>query len=228
MGVTTALSKGMPKPALMYWAAKCVAEEAAQMMQTGDDWRVHTDLVAYLKAAPVRKRDSAAVRGTKVHKIAEELVHGRPVEVPVELAGYVSQCAHFLDEWQVKPLLVERVIGSYRWGYAGTFDLIGELPDGRRVLFDYKTGRDIWPETALQLAAYRHAEAYVADGGLEMPMREVGIQEAKAVHIGAEGYAVIPLDTGPAVHKAFLHVLQVAKAADVMDGWKGEPEVCPQ
>lgn len=226
MGVTTALSKGMPKPALMYWAAKCVAEEAAEMMQA-DSWRVHSDLIAYLKAAPIRKRDSAAVRGTKVHKLAEHLVHGKEVEVPLELAGYVAQCARFLDEWRVKPLLVERIVGSYRWGYAGTFDLIGELPDGRRVLFDYKTGRDIWPETALQLAAYRHAEAYVADDGTEMPMREVGIHEAKAVHIGAEGYSVIPLDTGPAVHKAFLHVLQVAKAADVMEAWKGEPEVCP-
>lgn len=237
MGVTTALSKGMPKPALMYWAAKCVAEEAAdliglgeqnwQMWRTEHDVRTYEQLIEYLKKAPIRKRDTAAVRGTKVHKLAEKLVHGVEVEVPVELAGYVAQCARFLDEWQVKPLLVERVIGSYRWGYAGTFDLIGELPDGRRLLLDYKTGRDIWPETALQLAAYRHAEAYVGDDGTEMPMREIGIHEAKAVHIGADGYRVIPLDTGPAVHKAFLHVLQVAKAADVMDGWKGEPEMRP-
>jgi hypothetical protein len=235
MGVTTALSKGMPKPALMYWAARCVAEEAAGLMWAGNAEEikrvnnVHTelDLVDYLKKAPVRKRDNAAVRGTKVHKLAEHLVYGREVVVPPELLGHVTQCAKFLDEWHVRPLLVEKVIGSYRWGYAGTFDLIGEIPDGRRILFDYKTGRDIWPETALQLAAYRHADAYVADDGLEMPMREVGIHESKAVHIGPDSYSVIPLDTGPAVHKAFLHVLQVAKAADVMEAWKGPPEVCP-
>lgn len=230
VGVTTAIGKGMPKPALMNWAAKCVAEAAAAIMH-GEDTGHPVErkaLTEYLKKAHIRIRDTAAVRGTKVHNLAEKLVFGAGVEVPEELAGHVESCARFLDEWRVRPLLVENTVGSYRWGYAGTFDLIGEVPDGRRILFDYKTGQSgIWPDTALQLAAYRHSDAYVAKDGTETPMSEVGLSESKAVWIRADGYDVIPLRTDEAVFKAFLHVLQVAKAADVMSQWKGDAEIPP-
>lgn len=231
LGVTTAMSKGLPKPALMYWAAKCVAQEAVDMM-LDPTTRLDLDrqrLIDHLKRAPIRMRDDAAVRGTKVHHYAEQIMRGADsVEVPEELAGHVKSAIKFMDEWRVRPLLIERTIGSYRWGYAGTFDLVGELPDGRRVLFDYKTGASgIWPDTALQLAAYRHADAYVAEDGTEIPMREVGITEAKAVWVRADGYDVVPLNTDESVFKVFLHMFQVAKAMDVMDSWKGDMEAAP-
>lgn len=235
-GVTTAMSKGLPKPALMYWAAKCVAQEALDFIGIHPDVlaeelqaRGIRDLVDHLKKAPIRMRDDAAVRGTKVHHFAEQIMRGADsIEVPEELAGHVQSAIKFMDQWRVRPLLIERTIGSYRWGYAGTFDLIAELPDGRRVLFDYKTGQSgIWPDTALQLAAYRHADAYVAEDGTEIPLREVGITEAKAVWVRADGYDVIPLNTDESVFKVFLHMLQVAKAQDVMDSWRGDAEPVP-
>jgi hypothetical protein len=231
VGVTTAISKGLPKPALMYWAARCVAEEALNLAP--DEWAALKNLqrpeaVDYLKKAPTRMRDDAAVRGTKVHNIAEKLTKGQEVDVPEELRGHVESAMRFLDEWKVKPLLVENTVGSYRWGYGGTFDIVGEVPDGRRILFDYKTGKSgIWPDVALQLAAYRHADAYVAADGAEIPMKEVGIDECKAVWVRADGYDVIPLITDGTVFKAFLHVLQVAKNVDVMETWKGESERFP-
>lgn len=237
VGVTTAIGKGFPKPALMYWAAKCVAVEAAELLEMNEiafaEWisehNIGADqLIDYLRKAPVRQRDTAAVRGTKVHKIAEKLIFGEGADIPEDLKGHVESCVKFMDEWKVRPLLVENTIGSYRWGYAGTFDLIAELPDQRRVLFDYKTGRSgIWPDTALQLAAYRYADAYVAKDGTEIPMKEVGITEAKAVWIRADGYDVIPLLTDGTVFKAFLHVLQVAKNVDLMEAWKGDAELPP-
>jgi hypothetical protein len=187
------------------------------------------DLIEYLKKAPNRIRNGAAVRGTKVHKIAEKMVFGADdVDIPEELRGHVESVALFLTEWKIRPLLVEHTVGSYRWGYAGTFDLIAELPDGRRVLFDYKTGASgVWPETALQLAAYRYADAYVAPDGTEILMKDVGVTESKAVWVRADGYDVIPLDTGGHVFKVFLHVLQVAKGVDEMKLWKGEAERAP-
>lgn len=231
VGVTTALSKGLPKPALMNWAAKCVAEEAVNLdHDTREELRKQGPqvLIDYLKKAHIRIRDTAAVRGTKVHNIAEKLIKGYEVDVPEELVGHVDSALKFLKDWKVRPLLTERTVGSYQWGFAGTFDLIGELPDGRRVLFDWKTGASgIWPETALQLAAYRYADAYLAPDGTEIPMKEVGITECKAVWIRADGYDVIPLVTDGAVFKAFLHILQVAKAVDVMPQWKGPAEQWP-
>jgi len=236
VGVTTAIGNGLPKPALLAWGPRLVAQEAAPILLGGPaavaEWmeehniRTELDAINQLKGAPTRAKDGAAVRGTKVHAIAEQLTRREEdIAVPEELRGHVESVIKFLREWKVRPLLVEHVIGSYQWGYAGTFDLVAEVADGRRILFDYKTGASgVWPETALQLAAYRYADAYVAPDGTEIPMREVGITEAKAVWVRADGYDVIPLNTDGSVFKTFLHVLQVAKAVPTMAAWRGEME----
>jgi hypothetical protein len=222
IGVTTALSEGVPKPALPYWAAKVVAAQAVDM--SGDEWLSLRNLgreaaIAALKQAPWTQR------GTNVHTLAEKLITGEQVGVPEHLYGHVESVARFLDEWQVRPLLTEKVVGSYQWGYAGTFDLIAELSDGRRVLFDYKTSTGIYPETALQLAAYCWADVYLADDGTEIPLSEVGIDECKAVHVRADGYDVIPLNTSRRpVFETFLHALGVARGRADMDAWVGAAE----
>lgn len=228
-GVTTALSEGLPKPQLTYWAARVVAETVADMpaqdletlREMGRD-----AMVAALKAAPNQQRDNAAVRGTKVHNLAEQLVYGHEITVPDELLGHVESAARFMDAWKIKPILVERPVASYQWMYAGTFDIVAELPDGQRILFDYKTSASgIWPDTALQLAAYRWADFYLAeDGTTETPMAEVDITDCKAVWLRADGYDVIPLTTSKTVHTAFLHTLAVARFRKDMDAWKGEAE----
>lgn len=227
IGVTTAIKNGLPNSALMYWSARRVAEYVADTDPAGLELlrRLGRDqMVTTLKGVPWAERDAAAGRGTEVHTIAEKLITGERVPVPDELAGHVRSCVHFMNEWKPRPLLVEKVVGSYQWGYAGTFDLIAELPDGKRVLFDYKTsGSGIWPETALQLAAYRYADAYVADDqGTEIPMSEVGIDWCAAVWVRADGYDVIPLMCGEAQFKFFLHSLWIARNAEDMSGWVGE------
>lgn len=223
IGVTTAISNGWPKPGLNTWYARSVAEMAADL--SVDEWQVLRSMgrdatVAALSKAPNQKRDGAAVRGTKVHKIAEKLILGVEVDVPEELYGHVQNCARFMDQWKVRPLLIERVVGSYQFGYAGTFDLIAELPDLRRILFDYKTGASgIHPETAMQLSAYRYADAYVADDGTEIPMVEVGITGCAAVWVRSDGYDVIPVKADQPVFRAFLHTLQVAKQQPICREW---------
>lgn len=233
IGVTTALGSAIAKPGLMRWAARCVAEEAADIIchdpaaWLAEKGMNESAIVNHLAGAAERLRNAAAVRGTKIHTFAEKMVFGKAVDVPEELAPYVDNAARFMDEWRVVPMLKETIVGSYQWGYAGTFDLIGALPDGRRILWDYKTGRRVYAETKLQLAAYRYADAYLAPNGIEIPMTEVGITDSKAVWLRADGYDVIPLETGPAEFKTFLHCLQVAKAVRAMEGWEAEPERCP-
>jgi len=218
IGVTTALSKGYPKPALPYWSARTVAEyvadvDLAHLVNLRDMGRGAT--VAALKEIPWVKRDAAALRGTELHNLAEKLIDGQRVEVPEPQVGLVESVVKFMNEWQPTPLLVEKTVGSRRWMYAGTFDLIAELPDGRRVLFDYKTSASgIWPETAMQLAAYRYADCYLETGpagSAEIPMSEVGIDECMAVWVRADGYDVHPLDTGEDVFRTFLAALYVAR-----------------
>lgn len=228
MGVTTALGKAVAKPQLIHWAARTVAEHVAGLTVGEFDLIKATprdEAVRALQKIPFDIRNRAAARGTAVHKLAEPLIAGGDAEVPDELSGYADSLVMFMDEWQVRPVLVEAPVGSYMWHYAGTFDLIADLPDGRRVLFDYKTSDSgIYPETALQLAAYRYADVYVGDDGTEMPMTDVGIDECKAVWVRPDGYDVIPLVCDEKVFKAFLHVLSVARFTDSMKDLVGAAE----
>lgn len=219
IGVTTALSKGFPKPALPPWAARTVAEYVADASPDHLDvlrTMGRNSMVNALKEIPWTQRDAAALRGTDLHNLAEKLINGERVDVPDQQAGLVQSVVAFMNDWKPVPVLVEKTVGSRRWKYAGTFDLIADLPDGRRVLFDYKTSKSgIWPETAMQLAAYRHADCYLDTGPagtVEIPMDEVGIDECMAVWVRTDGYDVKPLNTDEdPVFRTFLAALFVAR-----------------
>lgn len=209
-GVTSILSAGLPKPALVNWAANVTAEYAvdhwAELAEQGPAARLKT-----LTKARYADRDAAANRGTQVHGLAERLIIGEQVDVPDELAGHVESYLRFLDEWEPAPVIVEGVVISRRHRYAGTFDLIADIA-GERWLLDLKTSRSgIFGEVALQLAAYRYADAVLV-GDTEQPVPEV--DRTGAVHVRADGYDLIPVTAGPAEFRAFRYVQQVAGFAE--------------
>jgi hypothetical protein len=214
-GVTTLIGDGTRKKALEAWGIRSVAEYAAkhldqlvQMQPMGE-----AAIVQALKQSPYTERDQAANRGTEVHALAEELIHGRPVDVPPELAGHVDSYVRFLDDWQPEPILVERTVAHRKWNYCGTFDAVYRLPDGRVVIGDIKTSRSgIFAEAALQLAAYRHAEVYLDDDGAEKPMADLGIDDiGHGLWIRRYGYDVLPIPIGESVFRAFLHIAYGAR-----------------
>jgi len=213
-GVTTLISQGLPKPALPYWSARTVAEYVADNLDavTAMADMGRASMVAALKEVPWAARDRAAVRGTEVHGLGEQLLRGEEVEVPEHLAGHVESYVRFLDEWKPEPILIEAPVGHRRWRYAGTLDMVVRLPDGRQVLADIKTSASgIWPETAYQLAAYRHAEVYLDADGREQPM--VPVDAGYAIWVRADGYDVIPVECGERVFRDFLHIAWVARSA---------------
>lgn len=227
-GVTSILSAGWPKPALVGWGIKSVAEYAV------DHWDDLTEAkpserLTTLKGSPYADRDAAANRGTAVHALAEQLVHGVEVEVPDELAGHVESYVRFLDEWQPEPVLVERTVVNYTVGYAGTLDLSARFPcwPGEHVIADIKTSRSgVFGETGLQLAAYRYAEFYVDDDGSEKPMPP--IDRVVVIHVRADGYDVVPVRADDYVFSRFRHVAVVARAAEEAKSWVGEALTVPQ
>jgi len=205
-GVTTLIRLGYPAPGLIGWTGKVVAEWVADA--DADDLAAlrvlgRDPMIAALKALPYADRNTKATRGQTVHKLAERLCRGEKLEYGVDidenLEGHVESVLAFLDQWNPTPVLTETVIGN-RWvPYAGTLDMVADIPGHGRVLLDYKTGESggVWPETALQLAAYRYADVFVGDDGTEMPMPEVGIEHTWVVKVAADGYDVVPVDTGP-------------------------------
>ena len=212
-GVTTILSKGLPKPALVNWAARTAAEYAI------DNWAMLADLpiserLDMIRRAPDATKNAAALRGTKLHDAAEVLIDTGTVDVDPEQVPLVESYARFLSDWQVQPEFVESSVYNVTHGYAGTLDLIATLAGGRRWLLDIKTSKRVYGDMALQLAAYRHAE-FLHDDDTEgddiaMPQVEaVGI-----IHVRADGYDLVPLTAGPVEFRSFLYIAQVAATAD--------------
>jgi len=226
-GVTTLL-KGYPKPALVDWAARTVAEWA------GDN----KDDLADLKPSEVTKRALEAFRGDRtgamsrgktIHELAEHLMKGEEVEVPYSEERNVDMFLRWVDDFHVQPVGSEIVIVNTGWGYCGTADLLCYVGDDL-ALVDYKTGRTgIWPETALQLAAYAWAESYVdpVTGDLRpMPLApQEPVSEAKpegtarldvvaALWLQDDKYELVPVDAGKNTWQTFLYVAQVSKFLD--------------
>jgi hypothetical protein len=207
-GVTTILSEGLPKPALINWAGNTTAAYAVDNWETLQDLKP-SERLERLKKARYEDRDTAAKRGTEVHELASRLMIGETITVPDELRGHVEAYARFLDDWEPTPILVESTVVSYHHGYAGTLDMIYQLESGEVVLADIKTTRSgIYGETALQLAAYRYADCVLTEDG-ERPMIEV--DSCAAIWVRADGYSVFPVKADSGAFKDFRRVMQTAQ-----------------
>ena len=224
-GVTTLLDKGLPKPALVRWAAKAAAEYVADNLEVLNQFPDRESVIATVKQSPWTSRDRAAVRGTDVHAIAEDLIHGREVAVPEHLAGYVNGYVAWLDAFAPQVILTERPVANRHWWYSGKFDAIVDI-GGERLLLDWKTSKGVYGETALQTAAYAGAEFYLAEDNTEQPMPEVdGIGVA---HITPNGTDFYRFTDREAAWKDWLHVLWVANSEDRIRGQITTPEDYPE
>jgi len=220
-GVTTLLGSGMPKPALMYWSAKMVAEYVAdnhrhldKLLSKGRD-----ETIQFLKTVPWAERDKAAARGTDIHKIAETIIHGGEAEVPSEIADYVHGYIKWLDEYDVEPILTEKVVANREYNYAGTFDAIlkfnaGPL-QGKTYLCDWKTSSSVYGEMAMQLSAYYMADFYVDDDGSEKLLP--AIDGLAIVHITKEKTSVWIVTDSNVAWDSFLLVMDLANSLDEIE-----------
>lgn len=225
-GVTTILGC-LDKPAIPRWAAGQVAEHVADHPDAVEHLRGlgRGPLVAALKAIPWQKRDTAGARGTTLHDHAERILRGEPFELPTDdpLLPVVEAAAEFMDDWHIRPVLIEAPVASRTHSYAGTLDLIAHYvrPDTGHEgvgIFDWKSGKAIYPEYALQLAAYSGAEFHGLHGD-EHPVPQV--DAAFGVQIRADGYDVHELRSGPDVFAAFLAVRRTFDVVKAVRGdWK--------
>ena len=222
-GVTTILGKGLPKPAIPYWAARTVAEYVTDNPDGVEQLRTlgRGPMVAALKGIPWQVRDEAAIRGTEVHALAERLVLGEAVEVPEHVHGHVDGYARWLDTVNLTPLATEAPCYHRAEWYAGTFDLLAEM-NGETWLLDVKTSSGIYGNYALQLAAYASAEAMVIDGEDHPipPVHHIG-----ALHVTDAGTSlhVFRNDDGTTAlghaWKYFRHVKYIVTAIPHIDSW---------
>lgn len=221
--------KGVPKPALVYWSAKSVAEYVAANRETVERlWGgPQRGMVAYLKEVPWQKRDDAADRGTIVHGITESVIRHGEAQVPEVVAGYVQAAADFLDDFRVRVIAAEVRGWHDEHLYAGTADLLAEIPGHGTCVVEWKSGDSgVWPEAALQVAAYRAFTHCVIDGQ-DQPMPET--HAGLGVHLRADGYTAYRLRSDADVYRTFRHVRVVADLARDIDKNRDEwvAEIAP-
>jgi hypothetical protein len=236
-GVTTIISDGLPKPALIGWAAGSVADFVADNLSKGKDGHYYADelveairelaveakrplpeklsrtaIAKALSGLPNSQRDKAGNRGTEVHDIARRLAEGEEVVVPEELKGHVQSYMDFRADWDPYDEIVELPVFSRKHMYGGTLDLGCRLRKAAHLgfsLIDIKTSRSgPFGEVALQLAGYRFADFYVDDDGVEVPMPE--FDSVHVLWLRADGYDLYPVEADVTEHRAFLYVQQVA------------------
>lgn len=182
--VTTVLDE-LNKPALPRWSALEVARYAVENREAWAqlDTPAAVDL---LKRAPWRTTTEAADRGTDLHTVAEVLLGGGdpPDGAPAE---WVTRFRAFLDTWRPEPVEVEATVWGTVGGlpYAGTCDLLADLPGVGRTVVDLKTGKGVYAEVSLQLAAYGMADVILRADGTEAEWPNASA--AAVLHIPARG-----------------------------------------
>jgi len=218
--VTTIIGGGLPKPALLPWGIKSVAEVAIAKRKTltamtlecetgdncgPDNWCPSCDAaVRWLKSAPYQQREKAADLGTQIHEAAEAYKLGKPMPPwPDNIAPHLAQFERFLMAHSPTFEQVEATVYNRTQHYAGTLDAILTLADGRTLLIDYKTGKAVYPEVGLQLAAYRHAEFIGLPDNTEAPMPVV--DGCAVLHLEPHQFTFQDVRADEAVFTAFLY-----------------------
>lgn len=227
--VTTILNV-LNKPALPSWAAKSVAEYVVQ------NFSIVSDLVGQgqraaaidlMKGSPWRQRDQAADLGTAVHQAVEQLQSQKYVDPA--LSALDPDVIPFIDSFQAwyehfKPEIIvsEGTVFNRKYDYAGTLDLIARI-DGLTWLIDVKSGKGVYPEYAMQIAAYARGEFIGHHDGQEevMPI----IDKGAVLHLTKSGYHFLPVSITKEVFDSFLYARELFRWQDEIQHRAILPEV---
>jgi len=161
----------LAKPALRYWAAT----QAARAMAENPTLSINEAATAMY-----RTRDKAGMRGSDVHNIIENIAKGGEVdEEAISKIPQVQAYRKFCGTMPHKMILCEEIVYSKKYGYAGKLDGVIQTKDGKNYLIDWKTSKGVYPETAIQLSAYKQA--------LSELKPEIKIDGMAVIHLPADG-----------------------------------------
>lgn len=199
-------------PALRRWARRGrleLAEAQAAGGLTSIDPAKLTDrdfALRWLVAEPGRLRDKAGETGIQVHDEAEaavlrlaldsadRYVDGLAIPAWPGLDGYREGFVNWLTDWRPEFEATEATVFHRGEAYAGTFDAIIRVTIGgvlRRLLIDYKSGRQVYPEVGMQTAAYRRGQFIGSpDRVTEIPM--IATDDAAVLHLKPKATRAAP------------------------------------
>jgi hypothetical protein len=124
------------------------------------DWVDET--MAEARRRSDEERDRAADFGTQAHALIEATIRGERPEVPPALEPVMTSFEAWRHEAGLEVHMAETLVYSARYRYAGTMDALAYRrgpgdASPTLVALDWKTGNGLYPEYALQVAAYARA-----------------------------------------------------------------------
>ncbi len=170
ISVTTILDV-LDKPALRWWFGR----EVYNAMVVDPTLTQKEAL-----GAPYASSKKAMSRGTTVHSIVENYKHTKQYMKTIsgEFRDYANAFYTWYEDNDVEILDNEKTVISKKYKYAGTLDLVIKYKkNGRLLIADVKTGKDIYEEVFLQLSAYK--QAYEEMGGEEVGIGVVLLSTGK-------------------------------------------------
>jgi hypothetical protein len=226
----TSILSAVNKPALINWAAKTerelVTQAAANLWEDarGTSMSREAFLASLATRIPkqkayVREVQKAADIGTQAHALIEWNMRkelGQEVGPEPRVSDKALWAFMAYEEWRktagLKATLIEQIVWSSQYGYAGTLDWYGDIDHkGQRlvVVGDWKTGKAIYGEAILQAAAYGAAlqeMGHSANGVAGCIVRLPKIETDPEFEV-----RVIPAEEMREKFQVFLHVLEVWK-----------------
>jgi len=163
------------KPALVFWAVNETVDYLANVLEPD---RIYTQeqiesMLLESKSARFKKSQKALNIGSMAHDWLEGYVRAklygtREPDLP-DYEPVLNSVTSYL-EWEKSAGDItyessEKRVCSERYMYSGTVDLTFVL-DGKRIVADFKTSKDIYPEYFIQCAAY--ARAIEEESGVEV------------------------------------------------------------
>ena len=185
----TNILKVIHKEEIESWKIRMAADHANLNWDEMETWHPSQRKEAMTGAHQAYSDEKAAL-GTLVHAVCEKFIKGIPAEIPREASSYMTQFTRFMME--KRPVWVESevTVWSRSLEYAGTADFIAQI-DGLTWLVDIKTGKGVYPEFGLQLAALKNADFIIREDCSEEPIPH--IDNVAVLHLRPRSHRFIPI-----------------------------------
>lgn len=158
-----------------------------------------------LKAVPNRPNPAAAI-GDEVHNAIDEFCTTGAITPEENFATLTAsrmyrQFLAFMKAEKPEVIASEFTVWSYRFGYAGTGDLMWRWRDAVWIV-DTKTGNRVYPKVAMQCAALANADVIISDTGQELEVPKA--DKLGVFHVRPRSARLYELQNADEAFKAFV------------------------
>lgn len=203
----TSVLRVINKPNVIRWAAKKSDEYTAAHWEELKDLPM-PERVERISGAHEQVSGAARELGTSIHETIDSWQKGAAAEDPEGAGPYLNRFIDWVLDTQPTFIENETTVWSHTHGYAGTLDFIAKV-NNRIVLGDIKTGKGVYGEASLQLAALAGADTIIREDGTEEEIPQV--EELAVLHLRPRSCKLLRASDREKNFKTFLAARQIVR-----------------